>query len=565
MIQKETFFQLNRFVLLGCLILSFGLPFVPVPEQWAFRAQEVSSFIEKPGLGMQNHPRVVPEMALEESLPPSKTESAPKEVISIQNTFTLVVWLYWIGVAAFGINFILQFTILLYRSYTSPIIRDGQFRIVELSGDKAPCSFGNTIFINPEKYEWEVYNQILEHEKVHVQQKHSLDLVIAELMLVFQWFNPFAWLYRKELENNLEFLTDDKVLQQGDVEKTSYQVSLLKVSAPHFPLSFTTNYNQSLLKKRLVMMNAKKSNLNVTWKYLFLFPLLALFICSFNEPLVSGRNSADDSQKEGENLSLEAEGSWIAKLEGNHIMMQFFDHYGERGSAFLISELKGLLKNDTGTISLAREAGTLYFSGRLEGDEGMGRYKFIGNPDFNEAMYKEGIDVEGGKESMTFFLLDITTSYVLMLKEHGYPGLRKEDLTSLAAQSVGKQEIKEQALLDVPEPKEEDEDPLSVMINFKASGVTEEYIRSFEGMGYKNISPGHLINFKSLGVTPEYVKSFEEAGYKNIPYGTIVDFKSVGVTPEFIKSFEDAGYKDISYSTIINLKATGVSLPTKNK
>ncbi|MFD2145903.1 M56 family metallopeptidase [Mucilaginibacter antarcticus] len=166
-------------------------------------------------------------------------------------------WLYWCGVIAFGANFLLQIGVLIYKAYRKPGIRDGQFRIVELDGDEAPCSFGNTIFINPAKYDWETYNQILMHEKVHAQQGHSLDLMIAELMLVLQWFNPFAWLYRKEMESNMEFLTDDAVLKNHKVAAEDYQMSLLKVSVPNYAMRITTNYNQSLLKRRIMMMNTK--------------------------------------------------------------------------------------------------------------------------------------------------------------------------------------------------------------------------------------------------------------------------------------------------------------------
>ena len=203
-----------------------------------------------------------------------------------------VIYLYWFGVIIFAFNFLMQAAVLLYTAYSRPVIKDGPFRIVEITGDKAPCSFANNIFINPEKYDWETYNQVLLHEKIHIEQKHTLDLLFAEIVLIFQWFNPFAWQWRKELESNLEFFTDDQMLQQDAVEKESYQMSLLKVAAPHFPLSLTTNYNQSLFKKRLLMMNAKKSNVHTIWKYFFLLPLLVLFVCLFNEPVVKSQNVA---------------------------------------------------------------------------------------------------------------------------------------------------------------------------------------------------------------------------------------------------------------------------------
>ena len=163
------------------------------------------------------------------------------------------------------------------------------FALLRYTGNKAPCSFGNNIFINPAKYDWETYNQVLLHEKIHIEQKHTLDLLLAEMVLIFQWFNPFAWVWRKELESNLEFFTDNKLIQQDAVEKESYQLSLLKVAAPHFPLSLTTNYNQSLLKKRILMMNVKKSNVHTIWKYFFLLPLMVLFVCLFNETVVKSQ------------------------------------------------------------------------------------------------------------------------------------------------------------------------------------------------------------------------------------------------------------------------------------
>jgi hypothetical protein len=82
-----------------------------------------------------------------------------------------LIYLYWFGVIIFGFNFLLQIVLLLFKAYSKSAILDGKFRIVEIPEDKAPCSFANTIFINPEKYDWETYNQVLQHEKIHIQEK----------------------------------------------------------------------------------------------------------------------------------------------------------------------------------------------------------------------------------------------------------------------------------------------------------------------------------------------------------------------------------------------------------
>jgi beta-lactamase regulating signal transducer with metallopeptidase domain len=117
--------------------------------------------------------------------------------------------------------------------------------------------------------------------------------------------------WRKELENNLEFYTDNKLLRRDEVEKESYQLSLLKVAAPHFPLALTTNYNQSLLKKRLLMMNAKKSNVHTAWKYFFLLPLMVLLYACLMSLLLKVKTSFKRNGKSMEHANHDI------KTEGN--------------------------------------------------------------------------------------------------------------------------------------------------------------------------------------------------------------------------------------------------------
>lgn len=204
LLQKETFYQLNRFVLLGCLVLSFSLPLIPIPQQLSLRKAEITENI--PSLEPASNSDVPTVTRMQQDSRHSDAEAANNNpVINFARVKTSLIYLYWFGVVAFSLNFLVQLVSLLSRVYCNPVIKDGRFRIVELPGNKAPCSFGNIIFINPEKYDWETYDQILQHEKIHIQQQHSLDILLAEIVLIFQWFNPVAWLYRKELENNLEF------------------------------------------------------------------------------------------------------------------------------------------------------------------------------------------------------------------------------------------------------------------------------------------------------------------------------------------------------------------------
>ncbi|KQX15319.1 M56 family metallopeptidase [Flavobacterium sp. Root420] len=590
LLQKETFFHLNRFVLLSCMALAFILPLVPVPQQLSFRKIPVEKHITVAKTSVDNSKT---KQLKEQSVQPTLVEQT-REFINIESFTKLLVYLYWFGVIIFGLNFLMQAILLLYRAYSKSVIQDGKFRIVEITGDKAPCSFANNIFINPEKYEWETYNQILLHEKIHIEQKHTIDLLLAEVVLVFQWFNPFAWQWRKALETNLEFLTDDQMLQQDAVEKESYQFSLLKVAAPQFPLSLTTNYNQSLLKKRIIMMNSKKSNVHTTWKYFFLVPIMVLFACLFNQPAAQSQtlSSKEKEKQEGQSNiqnGMETEGNWFATIKGNTVNVQFKSNENDNSnSTFQLDEFKDLPRDKQGTFTLTREAGTMTFIGKFEGDKGMGTYKFTANKGYGTVMNKEGIDLEDDEDFMVFFMINVKQSYVQMLKKKGYNNLDKDQVIPLAALDVNEAYITsiKQAIPDID---------LDNLVPFKSLGIDKAYIEEIRKSGYKDLSPGNIIALKSQGIDAKYIKdfhssvnskrnnkdaddadddviafkslnidqafidSFKKIGYNDLSNDDLMALKSLNVTPEYINSFEKAGYKNIKTEDLFALKSLNVT------
>ena len=317
--EKETYFQLNRWILITCLLLSFGLPLLTVPEGWSLQHRVVQQEISidegayYPELGANPLEEVIVEVPInevveaefvDEGKTPSvivdevEKEGTTKEIVTNNawaewsaslDFWQIIQYVYLGGIIIFLLNFLIQLALIFFQKATNPKLQDGRFTIVEINQDKAPFSFGNSIFINPTKYDWDTYNQILDHEKIHIEQRHTLDIIIAELVVIAQWFNPFAWFYRKAVENNLEYLTDFNMLDKG-TEPEVYQLNLLRVSVPQLPLNLTTNYNQSFLKKRIAMMNVKKSSASSSWKYLLLFPLLALTVITLNPVQLQSQN-----------------------------------------------------------------------------------------------------------------------------------------------------------------------------------------------------------------------------------------------------------------------------------
>jgi beta-lactamase regulating signal transducer with metallopeptidase domain len=606
LLQKETFYHLNRWVLLACLALTFLLPLVRIPQQWALRKSQQTSITTAVKINRQ--PEVsapvikAPERqaAAVTTAPPAETSVKETLVSMLPQLLKWVLVLYWCGVAALGFNFLLQVAVLLRQAYKSPAIQDGQFRIIELDMDKAPCSFGNYIFINPAKYDWETYSQILLHEKIHIKQVHSFDLLLAELMLVFQWFNPFAWLYRKELENNLEFLTDSDVLNNNEVERELYQMSLLKVSVPNLSLRITTNYNQSLLKKRIVMMNAKKSNIHTTWKYFFLLPLMAFLMCAFNEPTSYRPPVVIKSQTSFDTSDNQREGVWSATITGNKLDIQFRNEKDSRNhmsnSNFLVSEFSALPRGTAGDFKLVREAGTMNFNGKFDGNTGSGRYKFVTNTAYIRDLESQGItDIEQNDE-LAFFMINIKKDYVAMLHRNGYKKVSKSDLIATAALGVNEPYIASLKKNGFPDASLQD------LITGKAMGIDGAYISEIRKAGYPNVSFDKLVSFKAQGINGQYiskfknarattsgkkttsaksknnydnaddmiaykalnvdenfVNGFKKAGYTNLSSSDLIGMKAVGVTPEYALSFKSAGYGSISHDDLVSMKALGIT------
>ncbi|HLG41539.1 MAG TPA: M56 family metallopeptidase [Chitinophagaceae bacterium] len=620
LLRRETFYRVNRYMLLLCLAVSFALPLLQVPQEFSLRKKSVVS--RESEAGSQKSGVVSGEKVRSETSDVNRESGAGSKesiVVSSDQTLTsneqpatfsfgkLLGWaivIYWFGVIVFAASFLFQVGLLIWRAFRNPVIVDGKYRIVEVSGDKAPCSFGNIIFINPEKYEWDVYNQILSHEKIHIRQKHTLDILFAELVLIFQWFNPFAWTYRREIESNLEFLTDDQLVHKNEIDKKSYQLSLVKVSAPHLPLSLTTNYNQSILKKRIAMMNRKKSNLHTAWKYFFMLPLLALLACLLNEPVANSQESPKDgksekSEKNVRNHGMETEGYWFAIIKDDKVNIRFSDEqindddedfksgHSYNATTFKLSELGNIPKGTAGTFSISREAGKMEMTGKFEGNTGMGRYKFIADKAYTDYMNKELKENLDDEEQMSFFFINIRKDYLQMLKSEGFTNIGKDDIIPMAAMKIDAayiKSIRDAGFKDVGMQK---------LIPLKALGVDGPYIKEIREAGYKNVTADQLVtfkaqgidkayitkvrqskgnnakeedddadeivSFKAMGIDDAYINSFKAVGLNNIPNDQLVSFKAVGVTPEYIKSWHALGFKDINPEEFVGMKSQNVT------
>ena len=195
-------------------------------------------------------------------------------------------WSQWVY-GFFGLCSALMFFWLLLRFWRvhtlmkqSEVVQTKKPRLLVSSQAKAPFSFVQSIVFPKNMYKGPHYEVILAHEKVHLQQWHSIDVLLVQLFLVVGWWNPLLWVFKKALVENLEFIADELTVAQTQQPK-DYQYILLNQSVPFTQLSLVHPFYQSFLKKRIMMLNQitpKKS----PWASLLLVPMLVAFVFMFN-------------------------------------------------------------------------------------------------------------------------------------------------------------------------------------------------------------------------------------------------------------------------------------------
>jgi hypothetical protein len=278
LVRKETFFNSNRWFLLIGLLTSVVMPL--------FFFKKVV-FVEKPTLSVGDL------VAMSQQTQASIQEITPVETM---DWFQIGAIIYGVIVAVLLVKIIANLVSLFLLLNKQQIIKREQFALIDLNENVAPFSFFNYIVFNSSLYSYEELQSILLHEKVHSEERHSLDILIARLFCILFWFNPFVWLYKKAITQNLEYIADQKAIQHI-ADKKAYQKALLKVVSHQNCLSITNNFYQSLIKKRIVMLNKNQSHKRNSWKYAVVLPLLFVFMFYFQVKVVAQEKKEAPTEK----------------------------------------------------------------------------------------------------------------------------------------------------------------------------------------------------------------------------------------------------------------------------
>ena len=272
LLSKETFHRFNRMALLGVLFFSLLIPCIEVTTRHQVEVQQAV-------------------LSIEQLLLMAELETTPANVGAVQETSAIswvqiVLLVYWAGILFLACRNIYSLICLfrLVHSGKHEKLEKGVTLVVH-NQEIVPFSWMKYIVISRKDLE-ENGREILIHEMAHIHHRHSVDLLVADICIFFQWFNPGAWLLKQELQNIHEYEADETVINEG-VNAKEYQLLLIKKAVGTRLYSMTNSFNHSKLKKRITMMLKEKSNPWARLKYLYVLPLAAIAVTAFARPEIS--------------------------------------------------------------------------------------------------------------------------------------------------------------------------------------------------------------------------------------------------------------------------------------
>ena len=260
-LRKETFFISNRWYFIIGLLLALALPVIKFTKTIWVEPTPVAAFYQEQ----------VPTSSTLTEIPIQ--ENPVDWLLIVLCAYLIISFLFLLKI---GMELISFFKKIQHQNKQ----KESNYTLVDSDAIENPFSFFNYIVINKNRFSEAEIEHIVTHERIHVTQKHSIDVVTGKLFCALFWINPIVWFYRKAMLQNLEFIADSATVQLIE-NKYEYQKTLLKVVTRQHDLSITNQFYQSLIKKRIVMLHTNQSHKKNAWKYAIVLPLLVGFMLLF--------------------------------------------------------------------------------------------------------------------------------------------------------------------------------------------------------------------------------------------------------------------------------------------
>ncbi|MDX9881817.1 MAG: M56 family metallopeptidase [Prolixibacteraceae bacterium] len=281
-LRNETFFRSNRLFLLFAVIFSSVIPLLHL-NVFQYSNQ---SFPLAAGTG---EPNMLESVTIYGS---GLTGSLVGFIIDSR----IIVWGYLLIVFICALLLILRIAQIVKVVRTSEVVPKAGIKFVYIDEDSSPYSFLRYLFVSRNLEGKPGWEKMLAHESEHIRQRHTVDILILELISLFQWFNPFFWMMRRVIKENHEYMADRAVLNNGVPVDLYKQILVSQWAGNQF--SITNNFNSSLIKLRLKMMTKIKSSKLAGLRYIsggiLAIALVLVFACESNVATDPVYNMADE-------------------------------------------------------------------------------------------------------------------------------------------------------------------------------------------------------------------------------------------------------------------------------
>ncbi|MDL2277253.1 M56 family metallopeptidase [Parabacteroides sp. OttesenSCG-928-G07] len=278
MLSNETFFRFNRKVLIGGMIICLLLPFVKIPV-------DSPQLIQQPFLELERIMTVEESLFLSDETMQIEENTLFTEAISTRYQAYVLMGVYTIGWAITFTLLFISFISLCLLIMNGRSLKVNDYILILLKEPISPFNWWKYIVISDSDYR-QYPDEIITHELAHYYKRHSWDLLFAESVILLHWFNPAAWLLKRELQEVHEFQADREVLNMG-VDATKYQLLLVKKAVSSSSYTFANSFNQSKLKKRITMMFKNQSKPWARLKLIWLLPVAICALYAFANPDVN--------------------------------------------------------------------------------------------------------------------------------------------------------------------------------------------------------------------------------------------------------------------------------------
>jgi len=258
-LNKETYYTLNRIYLILTCIISFIIPIVQ--------------------LGILKPAEPVVQSVIVITTPNILKGTISNHIITAGTHFKwadAIVFIYLMGAITLIVIFIIKLYQLAKLINSKPAIIHDRYKLICINESNSAFSFFNYLFIGTNTQGTET---IIRHELVHIRQKHSIDIILLEIVKIINWFNPLVYLLQNSLKNLHEYIADKKAAS-SETDVLSYSSFLVSNAYGVGGFSITHSFfNHNLLKKRIIMLNQKRSGSLARLKYLVAFPLCVAMLC----------------------------------------------------------------------------------------------------------------------------------------------------------------------------------------------------------------------------------------------------------------------------------------------